>query len=59
MTKAQATKRLETAGLTWSSAAVDIIDELVEFAAELGVDDPHHVGDTVAWATLERIDGGE
>ena len=59
MTKAQATKRLESAGLTWSSAAVDIIDELVEFAAELGVDDPHHVADTMAWANLEPAEGGE
>ena len=59
MTKAQASKRLESVGLTWSSAATDIVDELVELAAELGADDPHHVADTMAWANLEPAEGGE
>jgi len=53
MTRAQANKRLESVGLTWSSPAIDIIDELVEFAAELGADDPHQVADKISMANLE------
>jgi hypothetical protein len=53
MTKQQATQRLEEAGLTWESAATDIIDELIELAAELGKDDPHHVAETMALANLK------
>lgn len=56
MTKQQATERLKSAGLTWKSPAIDIIDELVEFAAELGADDPYHVADTMTLANLEPID---
>lgn len=53
MTIEQAKTRLQLAGIDLETAPLtDIIDELVEYASELGLQNPFSAGDSMAFAVL-------
>ena len=54
MTIEQAKTRLRLAGIDLETAPlIEIIDELVEYAFELGLQNPFGVGDDMAFACLK------
>ena len=56
MTVSQARKRLESAGIDIDKAPIaEVIDELVEYADELGMDDPFEKGDQMTWKVLDLL----
>ena len=56
MTVNQARKRLESAGIDIENDPItELIDELVEYAEELGMDDPFEKGDQMTWKVFDSL----
>ncbi len=56
MTVNQAIERLKSAGIDIDKAPIaELIDELVEYADELGISDPFAEGDDMAWKVLDHL----
>ena len=52
----QAIARLKSAGIDIDKAPItQLIDELVEYADELGISDPFAEGDEMAWKVLDHL----
>ena len=52
----QAIERLKSAGIDIQNAPIiEIIDELVEYADELGISDPFAEVDEMAWKVLDHL----
>lgn len=56
MTVNKAIARLKSAGIDIQNDPItELIDELVEYADELGIEDPFEKGDEMTWKVLNRI----
>jgi hypothetical protein len=52
----QAIERLKSAGIDIENdPIIELIDELVEYAYELGISDPFSKGDEMAWKVLDHL----